>query len=88
MAVVTNIGEGDHLGLADIETAEDLVKVKRPVDVVLPDGSAVLKADDPLVAGMAGHCQGQVIFFARDPSDPVIAAHRAAGGGPPSSATG
>ena len=51
-----------------------------PVDVVLPDGYAVLKADDPLVAGMSEFCKGKVIFFARDPSDPVVSAHRRAGG--------
>ncbi len=38
VAVVTNIGEGDHLGLADIETLEKLAKVKRCiVDVVPPE---------------------------------------------------
>ena len=26
VAVVTNIGEGDHLGLADIETVEELIR--------------------------------------------------------------
>src|SRR6185437_17143981 len=63
VAVVTNIGEGDHLGLADIHTLEKLALVKRtPVDVVLPEGTAVLKADDPLVAAMAPHCRGSVLF--------------------------
>ena len=39
VAVVTNIGEGDHLGLADIDTLEKLALVKRTiVDVVSPDG--------------------------------------------------
>ncbi len=81
VAVVMNIGEGDHLGMAEMHTAEDLIKVKRvPVDVVLPDGYAVLKADDPLVARMAEFCKGKVIFFARDPSDPVLSAHLGAGG--------
>ena len=80
VAVVMNIGEGDHLGLAEMHTPEDLIKVKRvPVDVVLPDGYAVLKADDPLVAGMAEFCKGKVIYFARDPSDPVLSAHRRGG---------
>ena len=65
VAVVTNIGEGDHLGLADIETLEKLAKVKRCiVDVVPPEGHAVLKADDPHVAPMAQYCLGKVIFFA------------------------
>ncbi len=72
VAVVTNIGEGDHLGMKEIRTAEDLVKVKRTiVDVVLPEGFAVLNADDPLVAPMAEHCPGSVIYFGRDAADPV-----------------
>jgi cyanophycin synthetase len=80
VAVVTNIAKGDHLGQADIHTPEDLVKVKRAaVDVVLREGAAVLNAADPLVAGMAEHCRGGVIFFARDAANPVIVAHRAAG---------
>jgi len=81
VAVVTNIGEGDHLGLSDIETLEKLAQVKRCiVDVVLPEGSAVLKADDPLVAAMASKCKGSVIYFAQRADDPVIAEHRKNGG--------
>jgi cyanophycin synthetase len=81
VAVVTNIGEGDHLGLSDIETLEKLAKVKRCiVDVVPPEGHAVLKADDPHVAPMAEHCLGKVIFFAQSATDPTIVAHRQAGG--------
>jgi cyanophycin synthetase len=78
---VTNIGEGDHLGLAEIQTVERLAFVKRTiVDAVAPTGAAVLNAADPLVAAMAPHCPGAVIFFARDPAEPVLAAHRARGG--------
>jgi cyanophycin synthetase len=81
VGVVTNIGEGDHLGLSDIETLEKLAQVKRTiVDVVLPTGYAVLKADDPLVAAMAPYCKGSVIFFCQNPEDPVITKHRAEGG--------
>jgi cyanophycin synthetase len=37
VAVVTNIGDGDHLGISEINTIEDLAKVKRCiVDVVSP----------------------------------------------------
>jgi len=80
VAVVTNIGEGDHLGLADIHSLEMLAKVKRCiVDVVAPKGAAVLNANDPLVAGMAEHCPGSVVFFAQDENHPVIVGHRAAG---------
>lgn len=81
VAVVTNIGEGDHLGLAGIETAEQLTAVKRVVvEAVAPTGAAVLNAADPRTAAMASYCPGEVIFFARDPEHPVLAAHRARGG--------
>src|SRR5579883_145190 len=43
VAIVTNIAEGDHLGIGDIETVEQLARVKRTiVDVVAPDGHAIL----------------------------------------------
>ena len=81
VAVVTNIGEGDHLGIADIESPERLAWVKRTSpDAVAPTGSAVLNAADPLTAEMAPHCPGSVIFFARDSQNPVLVAHREAGG--------
>jgi cyanophycin synthetase len=81
VTVVTNLGEGDHLELRGIDTLEELARVKRTaVEVVAPNGSAVLKADDPLVAAMADHCPGEVIWFARDAEHPVIVRHRDAGG--------
>jgi len=81
VAVVTNIAEGDHLGLGGVDTLEVLAKVKRCiVDVVLPKGTAVLNAADPLVAAMAAHCKGSVLFFARDPNNPIIVQHRSTGG--------
>ena len=79
VAVVTNIGRGDHLGLSNINTVEDLTAVKRIVvqNVTPGVGVAVLNAADPLVVGMAPHCRGSVTFFARDPNNPVIMKHRA-----------
>jgi len=54
VAVVTNIGMGDHLGLSYISTVEDLAVVKRViVENVAPSGVAVLNAADPMVASMA-----------------------------------
>ncbi len=45
VAVVTNIGEGDHLGLADINTLDKLARVKRTiVEALAPSGAAVLNA--------------------------------------------
>lgn len=81
VAVVTNIGMGDHLGLSYINTVEDLAAVKRIVvqNVTPGKGIAVLNAADPFVASMAAHCPGMVTFFARDPDNAVIARHRAQG---------
>jgi len=80
VAVVTNIGIGDHLGLSYIHTVDDLAVVKRVVvQNVSPLGMAVLNAADPFVAKMAGACQGSVTFFAIDVHHPVMATHRAKG---------
>ncbi len=81
VAVVTNIGKGDHLGLSYISTVEDLSVVKRViVQNVKPDnGHAVLNAADPMVARMADACPGKVIFFACDRHHPVMAMHRTQG---------
>jgi cyanophycin synthetase len=80
VAVVTNIGAGDHLGLNYISTVEDLAVLKRViVQNVAPNGMAVLNAADPMVVAMAPNCQGQVTFFAIDPHNPTLATHRAQG---------
>ena len=80
VAVVTNIGKGDHLGLNYITTVEDLAVLKRViVQNVAPEGFAVLNAVDPIVAAMASACPGNVIYFAADRHHPVMATHRAQG---------
>ena len=81
VAVVTNIAGGDHLGIHEIHTPQDLSRVKRTiVQVVTEDGTAVLNATDPLVVSMAHNCRGKVMFFAIDGTHPVIVAHRASNG--------
>ena len=80
VAVVTNIGSGDHLGLNYITTVEDLAVLKRViVQNVSATGYAVLNAADPIVTGMAHACPGQVIYFALDRHHPLMATHRAQG---------
>jgi cyanophycin synthetase len=80
VAVVTNIGMGDHLGLSYITTVEDLAVVKKVVvQNVAPDGMAVLNAADPMTVNMASACLGAVTFFAQNGQLPVIATHRAHG---------
>ena len=80
VAVVTNVGSGDHLGLNYITTVEDLAVLKRViVQNVATTGYAALNAADPIVAGMAASCPGNVIFFAADRNHPLMATHRAQG---------
>jgi cyanophycin synthetase len=80
VAVVTNIGAGDHLGMNYITTVEDLAVLKRViVQNVAPTGYAVLNAADPIVAAMVSACPGKVIYFASDRHHPVMVTHRAQG---------
>jgi cyanophycin synthetase len=80
VAVVTNIGAGDHLGLNYITTVEDLAVLKRVIVLnVAETGTAVLNAADPAVVAMAGLCPGAVTYFAVDRHLPVVATHLAHG---------
>jgi cyanophycin synthetase len=80
VAVVTNIGSGDHLGLNYITTVKDLAVLKRViVQNVAKTGVAVLNATDRNVASMASKAVGAVTFFAADKYHPVMATHRAQG---------
>ena len=72
VAVVLNV-TGDHLGLGGINSIRQLAAVKQVlVEAVPRDGTAVLNADDPLVAAMASHCSGSVIYFSMDPGNETI----------------
>ena len=81
VAVVTNMGAGDHLGLNYISTVEDLAVLKRVIveNVTPKRGVAVLNAADPIVAEMAASCPGSVTFFASDANHPVMKTHQARG---------
>jgi cyanophycin synthetase len=80
VAVVTNIGAGDHLGLNYITTLEDLAVLKRViVQNVSDSGMAVLNAADPMVVTMADNTRGAVTFFAQDSGNEVLTMHRVKG---------
>jgi cyanophycin synthetase len=80
VAVVTNIDPAAQVADHYIETPEQMINVLRTmVDVVLPDGVAVLNAADPSVAPLAPLCDGEVIFFGVDGANPVIVEHCAQG---------
>jgi cyanophycin synthetase len=72
IAVVTNV-TGDHLGLRDVDTVEQLAGVKQVIVEAVPrTGTAVLNADDPLVLAMRKHCRGNVILFSMDEKHELI----------------
>jgi len=74
VAVVTNV-EADHLGLKGIHTIDQLAKVKAVVpETVLPDGYAILNADDDLVYDMRRNVQCNVALFSMDENNPRIKA--------------
>ena len=74
IAVVTNV-TADHLGLKGIHTIEQLAKVKAVVpETVLPDGFAVLNADDDLVYNMRRNLDCNVALFSLDENNPHIKA--------------
>ena len=86
VGIITNIvPEDENLERWDVQpTGGEYYTTHRStyrtqVDVVLPGGHAVLNAEDELVADFAELCDGEVIFFACDPANPVLAAHLAAG---------
>jgi cyanophycin synthetase len=72
VAVVLNV-TGDHLGLKEIDTLEQLAAVKQVVVEAVPKtGWAVLNADDPLVVQMRKHCSGSVILFTMQESHDLV----------------
>lgn len=69
------------LAAHDIHESEQMFKVLRTqVDVVLPEGVAVLHAADARLVEMAELCDGEVIFYDVNQHSPVMVAHRARGG--------
>jgi cyanophycin synthetase len=81
VGVVTDSEGAEALGDFDIHNVDQLYHVLRTqVDVVLPEGSAVLNAADPHVVRMAELCDGDVIFYGLAPELPAIVEHRARGG--------
>ncbi|MGC4092616.1 MAG: cyanophycin synthetase [Polyangiaceae bacterium] len=81
VAVVTNVGHGDHMGKTYVEELKTIVKaIRAPVDVVVPTGSAVLNAQDPDVVEMAENCRGKIIFFGRSAGGAPMFEHIQGGG--------
>ncbi len=75
VGIVLNVA-ADHLGLGDINTIEQMARVKGVIaEVVSADGHAILNADDPLVAAMAQQVKGKVAYFSMNPDNEIIENH-------------
>lgn len=80
IGIVTNVAE-DHLGLKGIHTIEQLAKVKGIIpESVMPDGYAILNADDELVYEMRKNVKANVALFSMDENNPRIKSLQAQGG--------
>lgn len=80
VAIVTNVA-ADHLGLKGIHTIEQLAKVKGVIpETVLPDGYAILNADDDLVYEMRRSINCNLALFSMDEENPRIKALQKLGG--------
>jgi cyanophycin synthetase len=74
VGIVTNVA-ADHLGLKGIHTIEQLAKVKGVIpETVLPNGYAILNADDDLVYEMRRTVNCNVALFSMDENNPRIKA--------------
>jgi cyanophycin synthetase len=81
VGVVTDTTGHEQLDEFYIDSPDKMFNVLRTqVDVVLPEGVAVLNAADEGAAAMAELCDGGVIFYGIDERDAAIVSHRAEGG--------
>lgn len=80
IGIVTNVA-ADHLGLKGIHTIEQLARAKGVIpETVLPEGYAILNADDDLVYAMRDKVNCKVALFSMDEHNPRIKAHAEEGG--------
>jgi len=80
IGIVTNVAP-DHLGLKGIHTIEQLAKVKGVIpETVVPEGHAILNADDDLVYAMRKSVECKVALFSMDEESDRIKRHAANGG--------
>jgi cyanophycin synthetase len=75
ISIITNI-TGDHLGLNDINTLEDLAKVKSVVArSTFDDGYAILNADDDIVYKIKDELDCNVALFSTNENNERITSH-------------
>jgi cyanophycin synthetase len=81
VGVVTSVPVPEGLQDHHILTHDQMRNVLRTqIDVVLPDGCAVLNADDEVCAGLGELCDGSVLYYSTGADHPLRAQHCADGG--------
>ena len=81
VGIVTDLDGAQALAAHDITESDQMVRVLRTqVDVVLPEGTAVLHTADERIAALAPLCDGDVILYGIDATAPALVAHLQAGG--------
>jgi cyanophycin synthetase len=80
VGIITNV-TGDHLGLDDVNTMEELARLKSVVvRSVKRDGYAVLNADDDIVFAMTGQLKCNVALFSSEGYTQRVREHCEKGG--------
>lgn len=80
VGIVTNVA-ADHLGLKDINTLDDMAKVKSVIpETVSKDGYAILNAEDDLVYAMRERVRSKVALFSLHADNARVKAHCKEGG--------
>ncbi|MFD1139965.1 cyanophycin synthetase [Larkinella insperata] len=80
VGVITNVA-ADHLGLRDINSIDDMARVKAIVaESVKPGGYAVLNADNAPTYAMRENLSSQIALFSMHPESEHVVAHYRAGG--------
>jgi cyanophycin synthetase len=75
IGIITNIQE-DHLGLSDIDTLDDLARVKKVVvKSVKKDGWAILNAEDEYCVKIADELDCKIAYFSLDENNEVVKKH-------------
>jgi cyanophycin synthetase len=80
ISIITNITE-DHLGLDDINTVEDLARVKSVVArSTFDEGYAILNADDDIVYGIKDDLDCNIALFSTQENNERVLSHCEDGG--------
>jgi cyanophycin synthetase len=81
VAVITSVGEGMRIDVAEWDSPERQVLVHRVLsDMVLPAGALVLRAGEPLAGHIIEHCDAETILYSAREDASDVQAHLAAGG--------